>query len=79
LIKTDAASINPINYKILRGDVKAITKVVFPTDIGRDVSGLIVEVGSKEQWLKVLIEQRGKHYAVVTLANKTVRTEYHDE
>jgi len=45
LIKTYFASFNPIDYKILRGDFKAIGKIQFPRGIGRDVSGVIEEVG----------------------------------
>ncbi|MCC4801161.1 IS110 family transposase, partial [Enterovibrio norvegicus] len=31
---------------------------------------------TKEQWLKTLIERRGKKVAAIALANKTVRTAY---
>ncbi|SFP30191.1 transposase, partial [Enterovibrio norvegicus] len=31
---------------------------------------------TKEQWLKALIERRGKKVAAIALANKTVRTAY---
>jgi NADPH:quinone reductase-like Zn-dependent oxidoreductase len=45
LIKTHSASFNPIDYKILRGDFKAMGKIQFPKGIGRDVSGVIEKVG----------------------------------
>jgi NADPH:quinone reductase-like Zn-dependent oxidoreductase len=45
LIKTHSASFNPIDYKILRGDFKAMGKIQFPKGIGRDVSGVVEKVG----------------------------------
>ena len=45
LIKTHSASFNPIDYKILRGDFKAMGKIQFPKGIGRDVSGIVEKVG----------------------------------
>jgi len=47
LIKTHAASFNPLDYKIVRGDFKAMRKIQFPKGIGRDVSGVIEKVGEK--------------------------------
>jgi NADPH:quinone reductase and related Zn-dependent oxidoreductases len=35
LIKTHSASFNPIDYKILRGDFKAMGKIQFPKGIGK--------------------------------------------
>jgi len=45
LIKAHSASFNPIDYKILRGDFKAMGKIQFPKGIGRDVSGIVEKVG----------------------------------
>jgi NADPH:quinone reductase-like Zn-dependent oxidoreductase len=45
LIKTHSASFNPIDYKILRGDFKAMGKIQFPKGIGRDVSGVVEKIG----------------------------------
>jgi len=45
LIKAQSASFNPIDYKILRGDFKAMGKIQFPKGIGRDVSGIVEKVG----------------------------------
>lgn len=53
LIKNYAASFNPLDYKIVRGDFKAMRKIQFPGGIGRDVSGVIEEVGEKVKMLKV--------------------------
>ena len=53
LIKTHAASFNPLDYKIVRGDFKAIRKLHFPIGIGRDVSGIIEKVGKNVKMLQV--------------------------
>ena len=45
LIKTYSSSFNPIDFKIVRGDFKAMGKVTFPIGTGRDVSGIIEEIG----------------------------------
>ena len=53
LIKTHAASFNPLDYKIVRGDFKAIRKLDFPKGIGRDVSGIVEKVGKNVKMLHV--------------------------
>ena len=53
LIKTHAASFNPLDFKIVRGDFKAIRKIQFPRGIGRDVSGVIEKVGEKVKKLQI--------------------------
>jgi len=45
LIKINAAGVNPIDYKIINGLLKQINKLSFPTPIGFDVSGTVVEKG----------------------------------
>ena len=52
LIKTYASSFNPLDYKIVRGDFKAMRKIQFPKGIGRDVSGVIEKVGEKVEKFK---------------------------
>ena len=52
LIKTYAASFNPLDYKIVRGDFKAMRKIQFPKGIGRDVSGVIEKVGEEVKRFK---------------------------
>ncbi|MFY2559444.1 NADP-dependent oxidoreductase [Corallococcus terminator] len=44
-VRVTAASINPVDWKIRRGDMKDVMPVKFPTVLGRDVSGEVVEVG----------------------------------
>ncbi len=45
LIEVRAASINPIDYKIIHGDLKRIQRLQFPAALGFDVSGVIVRIG----------------------------------
>ncbi|NVJ20792.1 MULTISPECIES: NADP-dependent oxidoreductase [Myxococcus] len=44
-VRVTAASINPVDWKIRRGDMKDAMPVTFPAILGRDVSGEVVEVG----------------------------------
>ena len=53
LIKTKAASYNPLDYKIIRGDFKSVWKIEFPKGIGRDVSGTVEEIGPDVEGSKV--------------------------
>ncbi len=43
LVKTIAVSVNPIDWKLRRGDLKEMMPLKLPTILGRDLSG---EVGS---------------------------------
>ncbi len=47
LIKIKAASINPLDWKTRRGDLRFLLKSHFPMILGSDVSGTIVEVGNE--------------------------------
>lgn len=47
LIKIKAASVNPIDFKIKAGLLKFVRKYSFPLILGHDLSGEVVEVGSK--------------------------------
>ena len=53
LIRTKAASFNPLDYKIVRGDFKAVRKIQFPQGIGRDVSGIVEKIGKSIKGFKV--------------------------
>ena len=52
LIKTYASSFNPMDHMIVKGDYKAMSKVSFPAGIGRDVSGIVEEVGKNVKKFK---------------------------
>lgn len=47
LVEVHSAGVNPIDYKIVEGDLKKVRKLVFPAPIGFDVAGIIVEKGSQ--------------------------------
>ena len=44
-IKVHSASINPHDYKVVLGEFKKMKKLDFPTSVGSDFSGIIVEIG----------------------------------
>lgn len=43
LVKVAGTSVNPIDWKIRRGDMKSVRSVTFPVILGRDVAGTIAE------------------------------------
>jgi|SRR5579872_507630 len=45
LVKVAATSVNPIDWKIRRGDLKGMMTLQFPVILGRDVAGEVVAVG----------------------------------
>lgn len=45
LVKVAATSVNPIDWKIRRGDLKSALSLQFPMIPGRDVAGEVVQVG----------------------------------
>lgn len=53
LIETYAAAVNPLDYKIVLGDLKQMLKLQIPATLGYDLSGIVVEKGSKVNNLKV--------------------------
>ncbi|HSM63258.1 MAG TPA: alcohol dehydrogenase catalytic domain-containing protein, partial [Gillisia sp.] len=46
LIAVKAASLNPIDYKIVEGKLKEMLALDLPVTIGYDVSGVVVEKGA---------------------------------
>ena len=46
LIEIHAASLNPIDFKIVRGDLKRISKYKLPRPFGFDASGIVISVGA---------------------------------
>ena len=53
LIAVKAAGLNPIDYKLAQGHLKEVLDLDLPASIGYDVSGEIVETGSKVKNFKV--------------------------
>jgi NADPH:quinone reductase-like Zn-dependent oxidoreductase len=64
LVKTIAVSVNPIDWKLRRGDLREMMPLEFPAILGRDLSGEVVALGEGVDGLKV-----GEH--VFGLVNRT--------
>jgi len=46
LVRVHAASINPVNWKILNGNLSLIARLSFPHIPGNDIAGVVVDIGS---------------------------------
>ena len=53
LVKVHAASINPLDLRVLEGEFKAILPVPFPFILGNDFAGTIVQMGSNVTQFKI--------------------------
>ncbi|HQZ58355.1 MAG TPA: NADP-dependent oxidoreductase [Acinetobacter sp.] len=53
LIQIHAASINPLDLRVLEGEFKAILPVKFPFILGNDLAGVVVEVGDRIKKFKI--------------------------
>ncbi len=53
LVKVHAASINPLDLRVLEGEFKVILPVKFPFILGNDFAGTVVQVGSNVTQFKV--------------------------
>lgn len=53
LIEVCAASVNPIDHKIIEGALKRISKLTFPASIGFDLAGIVIEKGIHVKHLKI--------------------------
>jgi NADPH:quinone reductase-like Zn-dependent oxidoreductase len=53
LVRVHAASINPVDWKLLNGNMSLIKRYSFPHTPGNDVAGIVVDVGSAVTRLKV--------------------------
>ena len=49
LIEIHAASLNPIDFKIVRGDLKRVSKYQLPRTFGFDASGVVLSTGTQVQ------------------------------
>lgn len=52
LVKIHAASINPLDLRVLEGEFKAIQPVKFPFILGNDFAGIVVQVGANVKQFK---------------------------
>jgi NADPH:quinone reductase-like Zn-dependent oxidoreductase len=64
LVKLISTSINPIDYKVRRGDMKNVMPLQFPAILGRDLAGQVVALGNGVTTVKV-------DTLVLALANRT--------
>lgn len=46
LVRVVAASLNPIDYKLLRGDLRRVSALHFPVTLGFDAAGVVESIGS---------------------------------
>jgi NADPH:quinone reductase-like Zn-dependent oxidoreductase len=46
LVRVNAASINPIDWKLLKGNLSFLSRYTFPHTPGSDVAGVVVDIGS---------------------------------
>jgi alcohol dehydrogenase len=53
LIEIHAASLNPIHFKIVHGDLKRTSKYVLPRPFGFDASGIVLSAGARAVRFKV--------------------------
>jgi alcohol dehydrogenase len=53
LVEMRAASVNPIDWKVMRGDTKILFKYSMPHVLGNDGSGVVVELGKAATRFKV--------------------------
>lgn len=60
LVQAYASSVNPVDWKIRKGDLKIFTGKKFPKGLGGDIAGKIVEVGKKAAGFEVGDEVYGK-------------------
>ena len=68
VVKLEATSINPIDWKLREGYLKEMYDWEFPIILGWDVAGVITEIGSNVTKWKVKIE-----YSVILIQHVSVR------
>jgi alcohol dehydrogenase len=52
VIEIHAASLNPIDFKIVRGDLKRVSKYRLPRPFGFDASGVVLSAGAQASRFK---------------------------
>ena len=52
LVRVRAASVNPVDWKLRQGDLKAMFDVKFPSTAGEDLAGVVEEVGDGVEELR---------------------------
>jgi NADPH:quinone reductase-like Zn-dependent oxidoreductase len=67
LVRIQAASVNPVDYKIREGHFPRITQHDLPMTLGRDVCGVIEEGGKRREILALLEWSQGGYAEYVAL------------
>src|SRR5437016_2101936 len=81
LIKVEAASVNPVDWKIRTGIMKDFLPLTLPATLGSDISGRIVEVGPGASRFKrgdevyASLGLKGGGYAEYAVAEETIVAE----
>lgn len=77
LIDIHAASLNPIDFKIVRGDLKRVSKYRLPRTFGFDASGVVLAAGSRTTKLKPgdAVYARASRETIGTFAEKIALAE----
>ncbi|HOZ06201.1 MAG TPA: NADP-dependent oxidoreductase [Arenimonas sp.] len=76
-IKVHAASLNPIDYKLLHGDLKKVMPMPFPITMGFDAAGVVYSVGSSVTRFKLgdKVYVRASRESLRAFAEYTVQPE----
>jgi alcohol dehydrogenase len=76
-IKVHAVSLNPIDYKMLHGDLKKIMPMKFPITLGFDAAGVIESIGTSVSKFKVgdKVYVRASRESLRAFAEYTVQPE----
>lgn len=76
-IKVFAASLNPIDYKLLHGDLKKVMPMQFPITMGFDAAGVVESVGSEVSKFKIgdKVYVRASRKSLRAFAEYTVQPE----
>ena len=76
-IKVYAASLNPVDYKLLHGDLKKVMPMQFPITLGFDAAGIVESVGNAVFKFKVgdKVYVRASHESLRAFAEYTVQPE----
>ena len=72
LIEIDAASLNPIDFKIAHGDLKRVSKYRLPRPFGFDASGIVLSAGARATRFKPgdAVYARASRETIGTFAEK---------
>jgi len=72
LIDIHAASLNPIDFKLVRGDLKRVSKYTLPRPFGFDASGIVLSAGARVTGFKPgdAVYARASRETIGTFAEK---------